>query len=149
MTEPAKGTILIVEDTEEFRDIYSDAIAADGYEVLEARDGMRGLELAKKRKPDLILLDLMLPGIDGFRVLEAVRDNRNIGETPVIVFSVFGDRNRMERAEELGADDYIEKGAVQPSDVIKVIHEVLAKAHQQTDTPNAVIEASNAEAPKG
>ena len=83
------GRILIVEDEENLRMALADALSAEGYEVLEAADGETGLALALREGPDVVLLDLMLPGRDGFSVLRALREDRLTA--PVLVLSARGE----------------------------------------------------------
>lgn len=82
----SKGTILLVEDQPGFRRIYHDVLANEGYEVLEAQDGEEGWNMAKERKPHLILLDLGLPKIDGYEVLKRIRADAGTRNIPVIIF---------------------------------------------------------------
>ena len=76
--------ILVADDEAEIRDVLRLYLEKDGYEVVEAADGMEALEVCKRAKPDLVILDIMMPGIDGYRVLRNVRENSNI---PVIMLS--------------------------------------------------------------
>ena len=99
--------ILVVEDEELLRMGLVDALRAEGYEVLEAADGELGLQLALREDPDLILLDLMLPGRDGFSVLRALREDRLAA--PVIILSARGEEWDRVQGFEYGADDYVVK----------------------------------------
>lgn len=126
MTADNKGTVLIIEDAAGFRSIYRTFIEADNYQVLEAADGREGLEVATQQKPDLILLDLLLPEVDGLQVLEELRANRKTKSIPVIVLSVLGERETMEKTLELGANDYTIKGEVSPREVLGKIRTLLA-----------------------
>jgi DNA-binding response OmpR family regulator len=136
MNEGKKDTVLIVEDAGGFRDIYRTVLEAEEYEVLEAEDGKQGLELAAERKPDMILLDLVLPEIGGFQVLEQLRADEETKSIPVIVLSVLGERKSIQKALELGADDYTIKGAVSPREVLNKIRLVLARSNitEKTET---------------
>ena len=129
-----KGAILVVEDTEEYRHLYRTLLRSDGYEVMEAEDGRQALQLIEDHEFKLILLDLILPEVDGFEVLERIRANERTKSVPVIIFTVLGDREQIRRAVELGADDYIIKGMVAPRDVLGKIHSRLAKAEAQEAT---------------
>ena len=115
----SKGTILIVEDQQGFRRIYRDVLENDGYQVLEAEDGEAGWNAAKDKKPDLILLDLGLPKIDGFEVLKRIRANDPTKSIPVIIFSVLGEQKDVNRGLELGANDYTVKGFYTPRQILK------------------------------
>ena len=105
MTDAAR--ILIVEDEKPLRMALADALAAEGFTVLEAADGAAGLELALKEDPDAILLDLMLPKKDGFSVLRELREDRLT--TPVLILSARGEEWDRIHGFEYGADDYLTK----------------------------------------
>ena len=98
--------ILIADDEAEIRDLLRLYLEKDGYEVLEAADGLETMERVKKEEPDLLLLDIMMPGLDGYRVLRNVRENSNI---PVIMLSAKGTNTDKILGLDLGADDYITK----------------------------------------
>ena len=99
--------ILVVEDEDSIREALRDALVSEGYEVLVAADGKRGLELGLSEDPDLVVLDLMLPGIDGFEVLRGLRADHM--ETPVLVLTARGLEEDRVRGLDLGADDYVVK----------------------------------------
>ena len=99
--------ILIVEDEEPMRLALGDALREEGHEVLTAADGESGLALALSEAPDLVLLDLMLPGRDGFSVLKAMREDKL--ESAVIILSARGEEWDRVQGFEYGADDYIVK----------------------------------------
>ena len=99
--------ILIVEDEENIVDILAFNLKREGYETLEAMDGAAGLELALERDPDLILLDLMLPKMDGFEVCRRIREAGRT--TPVIMLTAREEETDKVLGLELGADDYITK----------------------------------------
>jgi two-component system alkaline phosphatase synthesis response regulator PhoP len=105
MAEPAR--ILVIEDEEPLRAALCDALRAEGFEVLEAADGERGLELALTEGPELVLLDLMLPGLDGFQVLKRLRADRLA--VPVLILSARGEEWDRVQGFEVGADDYVTK----------------------------------------
>ena len=98
--------ILIADDEAEIRDLLQLYLEKDGYEVLEAGDGLETLEMVKKEKPDLLILDIMMPGLDGYRVLRNIRESSNI---PVIILSAKDSNADKILGLDLGADDYITK----------------------------------------
>jgi len=104
--------ILVVEDEESIRAALREALVSEGYDVLVAGDGTRGLELGLTQDPDLVVLDLMLPGIDGFEVLRRLRAD-NV-ETPVLVLTARGLEQDRVRGLDLGADDYMVKPFATP-----------------------------------
>jgi len=101
---PSKGKILIIDDEEAILKVLSIKLRVSGYGVITAPDGEKGLELAGSKKPDLILLDLVLPKTDGFRVLEKLSGRVKL---PIIAFSAYPE-NAL-RAISLGVDDFIAK----------------------------------------
>lgn len=109
--------ILVADDEAEIRDILRLYLEKDGYEVLEAADGMEAMEVCRQEKPDLAVLDIMMPGIDGYRVLQNIRENSNI---PVIILSAKGSDSDKILGLDLGADDYIVKPFVPLEAVARV-----------------------------
>ena len=101
--------ILAVEDEENILELIEFNLNKEGHKVLGATTGEEGLELAKKNKPDLILLDLMLPGINGLEVCRALRQNEETANIPVIIVSARGEEIDVVTGLELGADEYITK----------------------------------------
>lgn len=101
--------ILIIEDSEVNRRLMRDVLLYHGFEVIEASNGKEGIELALEQRPDLILLDMQMPVMDGFEVLRVIRNNpdlRGIKIITVTSFAMVGDKERILKA---GADDYIAK----------------------------------------
>ena len=127
MTNTAKAKILIIEDSEEFRKIYSDRFTFDGYEVLEAVDGEQGLLLMKKELPDLILLDIVMPKKDGFEVLREMMQDKELKGIPVIILSILGEEKDIKKGLELGASDYTMKGFYSPNEILSKIRSLLAR----------------------
>jgi DNA-binding response OmpR family regulator len=117
--------ILIVEDQKGFRKVYSDILSSQGYEPLTAEDGEKGWAMARDQKPLLILLDLGLPLLDGIGVLERLKADETTRAIPVIIFSVTGEGKEIQRALELGANDYVVKGMCPPSELLKKIETLL------------------------
>ena len=103
-----KPIVLIVEDDPDARDILSELLA-DRYEVESAGDGETALEMAAKSIPDLVLLDLFLPGLDGFGTLQRLRNNKVTSDVPVIFLSAQGDAHTKTQGLALGAQDYLAK----------------------------------------
>ena len=100
-------TILIVEDEQSIVDILSFILVKEGYDTLEALDGPTGLQLSLEQNPDLVLLDLMLPGMSGFEVCERIRAAGST--TPIVMLTAREEEDDKVRGLELGADDYITK----------------------------------------
>jgi two-component system KDP operon response regulator KdpE len=98
--------VLIAEDEEVMRKLLQTALRAEGFETLEARDGVEALQTIERETPDLVILDIMLPRVDGFEVLRRLRQ---YSETPIIVLSAGGDMADKVKCLNLGADDYMTK----------------------------------------
>ena len=98
--------ILIIEDEQPIVDILKFNLQKEGYKVIEAMDGLEGVKLAQTKEPDLILLDLMLPGLDGFGVCRKIREKSNV---PIIMLTARDEEVDKVLGLELGADDYMTK----------------------------------------
>ena len=107
MNVPAK--ILVVDDTEMNRDMLSTLVEADGHKALLAENGRIGLEMLKAEPFDLVLLDVMMPEMNGYQVLEQLKADANLRAIPVIVLSALDEIGSVVRCIELGAEDYLPK----------------------------------------
>lgn len=117
--------ILIVEDDRFLRELMARKLREGGFEVIEAGDGEEGLKKIKETKPDLVLLDLILPSIDGFEVLSRKKEDPEIEKIPVIVLSNLGQREDIEKGLALGAIDYMVKAHFTPSEIIEKVKNIL------------------------
>lgn len=117
--------ILIVEDDKFLRDLIAQKLTKEGYDALTAIDGEEGIKKIKEGKPDLILLDLILPGIDGFEVLSRMKGDENLAKIPVIILSNLGQREEIERGLKLGVNDYMIKAHFTPREIIDKIKTIL------------------------
>jgi len=115
--------LLIIDDEEGLTSMLSFRLKNMGFDTITANDGDRGVELAKKNKPDLILLDLMMPKIDGFEVSKRLKKDSDTMRIPILVFSALANKNTKESIEQLGAAGFIEK-PFEPEDLISKINEV-------------------------
>ncbi|MDR2075771.1 MAG: response regulator transcription factor [Desulfovibrio sp.] len=102
-------TILLVEDEKDIRDLLALHLQREGFAVLEAGDGLQAVDLARKRKPDLILLDLMLPGLDGLGVSKALQRDPGTASIPILMLTARGEEVDRIVGLELGAADYVVK----------------------------------------
>ena len=118
-------TILIIEDDKFLRELIVRKLKDEKYQIVEASDGEEGLEKVKKNPPDLVLLDLILPGIDGFEVLSRIKEEHALSSIPVIILSNLGQREEVERGLKLGAVDYLIKAHFTPREIIDKIKAVL------------------------
>jgi CheY-like chemotaxis protein len=101
--------VLLVEDEEQLRRVMKDLLQREGYQVAEARDGIQALDEVDRFAPDVIILDLNLPGLDGYGVLSQLRSRPATREIPVMVLTAKGDEDNEVRVFELGADDFVTK----------------------------------------
>ncbi len=115
-------SILIVEDDKFIREMMVREIKRAGYQILEAMTGESGLEIAKTQHVDLILLDLILPGISGFDVMGELRKSDLTKSIPVIVLSNYVEQESTKRSKELGAHAYLVKAQLNPSEIIEYIN---------------------------
>ncbi len=120
-----KNNILIVEDDKFLRELISQKLVKDGYDISLAVDGEEGIKKIKEEKPDLVLLDLILPGIDGFEVLTQAKKDVTTAKIPVIILSNLGQKEDIERGLKLGAVDYMVKAHFTPGEIIEKIKKVL------------------------
>jgi CheY-like chemotaxis protein len=116
--------ILLVEDSKPIRRENETALLQAGYDVTCAVDGESALRFARDLKPDLILLDMILPKLSGPEVLRQLKDNPETSEIPVVVLSSLSEKNR-ERLLEEGAEEYLEKNALMPSRGVNLLPKAL------------------------
>ena len=105
----AKKRLLLVDDEADLVDMIKFRLEANGYEVLVANDGAQALETARKERPDLIILDLMLPKMDGYKVCGLLKKDARYAGMPIILFSAKAQEDDKKLGQELGADAYISK----------------------------------------
>ena len=120
--------ILLVEDDELIYSVISRAIVDGGFEVVGAHDGDSVVPLATENKPDLILLDVILPGKSGFEILEALKADPALKAIPVMMLSNLGQPADVKRAKDAGAIDYMVKANFEPRDVVAKVHGLLGDA---------------------
>lgn len=117
--------ILVVEDDKFLRELITQKLIRGGYDVKGAVDGEDGVIKIKEEKPDIILLDLILPGIDGFEVLAKVKDDPELKDIPVLILSNLGQRDDVERGLKLGAVDFLIKAHFTPGEIIEKIEKIM------------------------
>ena len=118
--------ILLVEDDVNLREIYSARFAAESYQVITASDGEEALATAVRERPDLIVLDVMMPKISGFDVLDILRSTPETKETKVIMMTALSQDTDRQRGESLGVNKYLIKSQVTLEDVVNSVKEELA-----------------------
>lgn len=127
--EPKKGVILIVEDDSFLRKLLAEKLNREGFLTAEVAGGKEALDYLRKETPVIILLDLVMPGIDGFQVLQEIRKNPVTKNIPVIVLSNLGEQEHVDRAKALGADDYLIKAHFILDEIVKRVSETIAKRY--------------------
>jgi DNA-binding response OmpR family regulator len=119
--------ILVIEDDKFLLKIINKKLSTEDYQLIQAMNGEEGLRAAREKKPDLILLDLVLPEMDGFEVLKRLKDNPTCSNIPVIVLSNLGEREKIDKGLKLGAADYLVKADLNPGEIVNRIKLVLEK----------------------
>jgi two-component system, OmpR family, alkaline phosphatase synthesis response regulator PhoP len=119
--------ILIVEDDPLIVKIYTTRLTADGYTVISAENGADGINLAETDYPDLVVLDVMMPKMDGFEVLERLRKNEKFKTTPILLYSNLAQEEEIARALALGATEFIVKANLSPLEMVAKIKSYLTK----------------------
>jgi len=119
--------ILFIEDEPSLQKAVSEVFIQEGFELLSASDGEEGLKITKEEKPDLILLDLILPKKDGFEVLKELKADEKMKDIPVIVLTNLEGVGDVEKALTLGAKTYLIKANYELEDVLKLVKEHLRK----------------------
>lgn len=117
--------ILIVEDDKFLRELIGQKLVREGYEILESIDGEDGIKKIKSEKPGLVLLDLILPNIDGFEVLSRIKKEVLTDVPPVIILSNLGQKEDVEKGLKLGATDYLIKAHFTPGEIIEKVKSIL------------------------
>ena len=120
-----KKKILIVEDDRFLSEMYSTKLTESGFEVEVAYDGNEGLRLIKELKPDLVLLDIVLPKMDGFEILERIQKDEASKNIPVIALTNLGQKEEVEKGIRLGASDYAIKAHFTPTEVVAKVKKIL------------------------
>ena len=132
--EPSKIKILIVEDEEILLTALSEELKQEGFNVVGAKDGQEGVEKAQSEKPDLVLLDLVMPRLDGIGALKAMKDNAEIRDIPVVILTNLSDYDKISDALSLGAMDYLVKANYRLEDLVNKIKTVLERKQAPVGT---------------
>jgi len=129
MPKSTQKNIIIMEDDLAMAEIVAHKLTANGFDVRQAQNGKEGLKMISEKVPDLVLLDLMMPEMDGFQVLENIRSNKDkkIANLKVIILSNLWSNSDILRIQSLRADDYLVKAYFTPEEILGKIQDVLAK----------------------
>ncbi|OGW40038.1 MAG: hypothetical protein A2Y97_09850 [Nitrospirae bacterium RBG_13_39_12] len=130
-----RDKILLVEDSKTIQQLYRNKLTLEQYQVITADNGMEAIKILSQEKPDIILLDLMMPVMDGYKVLQVIKTDPKLSGIPVLVFSAKGQPEEVEKALNLGASGYIVKATTKPNEVVEQIRKALSqkpKVHEIT-----------------
>lgn len=123
--------VLIIDDYSDLREALAEQMAQEGIKPLKAEGGLQGLEIARKEQPDLILLDIMMPNMDGVEVLKALRDDELNKNTPVVILTNVNEIDLVKRIPaELNVDDYIVKTDASLVNIVRRVKERLEEYKQ-------------------
>jgi DNA-binding response OmpR family regulator len=126
LSDMKKKKILLVEDDVSLADIYRTRFEAEGFEVIWVSDGEQSLVKAMEIIPDLIIMDIMMPKIDGFNAIDILKNTDETKDVAIIAVSALSQPSDINRAKQLGADDFLVKSQVNISDVVSKIKKLLA-----------------------
>lgn len=127
-------TILVVDDEQDLLDLIEYNLMKEGYKVLKAENGLEALDVAKEKNPDLVLLDIMMPKMDGLEVCEKMRSDADLKHIPIIFLTARGDEKTEVEGLNLGADDYVTK----PISTTKLISRIKAVLRRFSETEEEV-----------
>jgi len=136
-----KEKILVVDDEEDILELVRHNLAREGYQVICAATGEKAVDKAQKEKPDLIVLDLMLPGIDGLQVARTLKADARTRQVPIIMLTAKGEEADIVTGLELGADDYITK-PFSPRVLLARIRAVIRRHAKKTEDDGSILEIS-------
>lgn len=130
MAGDAKRTalLLVAEDDQFYANLYRTKLEKEGFGVVTAANGKETLELLKQHSPNLIILDLVMPEMDGFEVLKKIKEEKNLRDVPVIILSNLGQQEDIDRAQALGVFKYIVKSNVSIHQMVESVEEALTSA---------------------
>jgi DNA-binding response OmpR family regulator len=134
MATPAK--ILLVDDDMTLHEMYAERLRAEGYNIVSAYDGEEALEKSMKEKPDIILLDIMMPKINGIDVMKKLREDEDgpMSKTPIILLTALVQEINKIKSMMKDFDQYLVKSEIMPGDIITAIEKSLSKAKERVDS---------------
>ncbi len=119
--------ILIIEDDDFFRGLIAKKLLFEDFDVYMASNGEEGISKMKEQKPSLVLLDMLLPSLDGFEILAKIKEDRALAATPVIIASNLDEKEDINRALKMGAADYLIKSQYTPEMIVEKVKKALGK----------------------
>ena len=133
----SKSTVLVIEDDTDLRELIEYNLKTAGFNLLSAEDGEIGLAIAIDKNPDIIVLDIMLPGMDGLTVCRRLRENEKSQNTPIVMLTAKSEESDIVIGLELGADDYMTK-PFSPKELVARVKAVLRRGHTTNDKPRKI-----------
>jgi len=125
MKEDSEIKVLIVEDDVYISEMYKIKFESENYKIVVTDNGSEIIKIVEKEKPDIILLDIVMPVMDGFDVLKIIKSNKKFNNVPVVMLTNLSQKESIERVFELGAKSYIVKSHFTPSEVVKKVKDIL------------------------
>lgn len=125
--DPKKAAILLIEDDPTLIEMYQLKFRLSGLNLLVATGGYRGLDMVKKEKPDLVLLDIRMDDLDGFEVLKRMKADPTLKDIPVYLLTNMGEKDAAEKGKRLGAEAYVMKAKLTPQEVVSLVESRLTK----------------------
>jgi DNA-binding response OmpR family regulator len=122
-----KQTVLIIEDEEDIRELYTDVLRDGGFEVIQAADGDSGLDSAQNEEWDIMLLDIMIPQLDGIALLKNIKNNDKLKSKPILLLTNLGSEDLITQAFQLGADGYLIKAEITPDHILNEVTNYLKR----------------------
>ena len=137
LAQQTQKKVIMVEDDVAMRDIVVHKLTTNGFAVKQAEDGQQGIDLIIQEKPDVVLLDLMLPEVDGFQVLEAIRKHPDpqIANTPFIVLSNLWSNKDILKTKALNVQAYLVKAYFTTEEILKKVNDILIKTDPDNKNP--------------
>jgi len=129
--------ILLIEDEENLTDLYKMRFEQEGFQIIIARDGAQGVETAIKEQPDLILVDLVMPKMDGYQVLKELRSNDKTKTIKIYVFSNLGQKEEVDKGFHNGANGYLIKSSLTPTELVETVKKIFKGEHVGLTEPNS------------
>ncbi|MDD5693400.1 MAG: response regulator [Patescibacteria group bacterium] len=142
---PISAKVLIIEDDRYISKMYQLKLSLDGMDVQVADNGRIGVEKVKEFKPEIILLDILMPELDGYEVLKIIKNDSETKNIPVLILSNLGQEDHIQKGLQLGAAGYIVKSQYTPSKVVDKIKEVLDGTVDNSEKPSQEEDQSEAE----
>lgn len=135
-----RNKILLVEDSKVIQQMYKNKLTIEQFNVITADNGIEAIKILSQEKPDIILLDLMMPIMDGYKVLQIIKTDPRLSNIPVLVFSAKGQPEEVEKSLNLGAAGYIVKATTKPNEVVEQIRKVLSQKPKVQELSHYLIE---------